>query len=612
MELTRRDWIAGAAATTLAAALPARAQTAASTASTASAADKAAEATLSRIAEAMLVDAPEAAGGLGIDTGARAALKARLGDRSAAGQRAIAEHLRAHVATLKAIDTAPLSPATRTDIDVVRTAFETALDGFALPYGDVAVGGWRNTPYVVIQNVGAYLDIPRFLDSDHSIATKADADAYLARLDSYATQLDAETARVRAASARGVVPPDFLLDKTLKQMTQALSGDPASWDVVTSLTRRTKDIPGDWGAQTTAIARDRVKPALERQLAALQDDRKKATSDAGMWARPDGDAWYRWALRASTTTTMTPDEVHAMGRDELARLQSQMDAILKPLGYTKGSVGERMTALGKDPRFTFPEGDAGRAQIMELVQNRLRDIRARMPRAFNTLAPGNVEVKRIPVVEEAGAPGAYGGPGSIDGKVPGKMWINLRNTGIWTRYSLPTLTYHEAIPGHVWQGEYSFRLPLIRSLLQFNAFSEGWALYAEQLGDELGAYEGDPVGRLGYLQSIAFRACRMVVDTGLHAKRWTRQQAIDWFASTNGSSVDEVTGEVDRYCSWPGQACGYKVGHSEINRLRDRAKTALGDRYDFKAFNDAVVQGGGVPMTVLGRNVDAFVAGRKG
>ncbi len=560
----------------------------------------------------MLVDSPESASGLGIDTGARAALKARLGDRSAAGQHAVADHLRAHLATLKAIEPAKVSAATRTDIDVVRTAFETALDGFALPYGDVAVGGWRNTPYVVIQNVGAYLDVPRFLDSDHSIATKADADAYLARLESYATQLDGETARVRAASARGVVPPDFLLDKTLKQMTQSLAGEPAGWDVVTSLTRRTSDIPGDWGNQAAAIARDKVKPALERQLAAMQDDWKKATSDAGMWARPDGDAWYRWGLRASTTTNMTPDEVHAMGRDELARLQSQMDVILQGLGYGKGSVGARMTALGKDPRFIFPEGDAGRAQIMELVQNRLRDIRARMPRAFNTLAPGNVEVRRIPPVEEAGAPGAYGGAGSIDGKVPGKMWINLRTTGIWTRYSLPTLVYHEAIPGHVWQGEYSFRLPLIRSLLQFNAFSEGWALYAEQLGDELGAYEGDPVGRLGYLQSIAFRACRMVVDTGLHAKRWTRSQAIDWFASTNGSSVDEVTGEVDRYCSWPGQACGYKVGHSEINRLRDRAKTALGGRYDFKAFNDAVVQGGGVPMTVLGRNVDAFIAARRG
>ncbi len=604
MELTRRDWIAGAVATTLATALPARAA--------AGAAPDKAEAALSRIAEVMLADSPETASSLGIDTGARAGLKSGLADRSAAGQQAIAGHLRAHVATLKAIDTAPLPAATRTDIDVARTAFETALDGFALPYGDVAVGGWRNTPYVVIQNVGAYLDVPRFLDSDHSIAGAADVDAYLARLDSYATQLDAETARVRAASARGVVPPDFLLDKTIVQMTQSLAGDPAGWDVVTSLTRRTKDIPGDWGARATAIARDRVKPALERQLAAIRADRARATSNAGMWARPDGDAWYAWSLRASTTTAMTPDEVHAMGRDELARLQSQMDVILKTLGYTTGTVGERMTALGKDPRFTFPEGDAGRAQIMALLQNRLTDIRARMPRAFTTLAPGNVEVRRIPAVEEAGAPGAYGGPGSIDGKVPGKMWINLRTTGIWTRYSLPTLVYHEAIPGHVWQGEYSFRLPLIRSLLQFNAFSEGWALYAEQLGDELGAYEGDPVGRLGYLQSIAFRACRMVVDTGLHAKRWTRDEAIRWFATTNGSTVDEVSGEVDRYCSWPGQACGYKVGHSEINRLRDRAKTALGARYDFKAFNDAVVQGGGVPMTVLGRNVDAFVKARRG
>lgn len=606
MELTRRDWIAGAAASTLTAALPVRAQLGAG------AADKGAEAALSKIADAMLLDSPETASGLGIDTGARAALKSRLGDRSAAGQRAVADHLRAHVTTLKRIDTAPLSAATRTDIDVVKTAFETALDGFALPYGDVAIGGWRNTPYVVIQNVGAYLDVPRFLDSDHSIANRADADAYLARLESYAVQLDGETQRVRAALTLGVVPPDFLLDKTIRQLEQSVEGDPAGWDIVTSLSRRTKSMPGDWTARATMIARDRVKPALERQLATIRDSRRQAKSDAGMWARPDGDAWYAWGLRASTTTTMTPDEVHARGKAELAALQGQMDVILKSLGYTKGSVGERMTALGKDPRYTFPDNDAGRAQIMALVQNRLADIRARMPRAFNTLAPGNVEVKRIPAVEEAGAPGAYGGAGSIDGKVPGKMWINLRTTELWTRYSLPTLVYHEAIPGHVWQGEYTFRLPLIRSLLQFNAFSEGWALYSEQLGDELGAYDGDPVGRLGYLQSIAFRACRMVVDTGLHAKRWTREQAVQWFASTNGSSVEEVSGEVDRYCSWPGQACGYKVGHSEINRLRDRAKAALGPRYDFRAFNDTVVQGGGVPMTVLGRNIDAFVAGGKG
>jgi uncharacterized protein (DUF885 family) len=285
-----------------------------------------------------------------------------------------------------------------------------------------------------------------------------------------------------------------------------------------------------------------------------------------------------------------------------------MDGILKGLGYTKGTVGARMTGLGDDRRFQFPDNDAGRAEILAFIQERLTTIRAVLPKAFATLVKGNLEVRRLPPEEEPGAPGAYGGAGSIDGSIPGKYWINLRTTKLHSRYSLPTLTHHEAIPGHVWQGEYSNQLPLIRTLLAFNAYSEGWALYAEQLADELGVYDGDPVGRLGYLQSIAFRACRLVVDTGLHAKRWTRQQAIEWFATTNGSGLEEVTSEVDRYCSWPGQACGYKVGHSEINRQRDRAKAALGERFDLRRFNDTVVQGGNVPLDVLALNVDDLIA----
>jgi uncharacterized protein (DUF885 family) len=271
-----------------------------------------------------------------------------------------------------------------------------------------------------------------------------------------------------------------------------------------------------------------------------------------------------------------------------------------------------MTALGKDPRYLYSDDDRGRAEIMALLNKRVDEIRALMPRAFNTLVPGNVEVRRLPPEEEPGAPAAYGGAGTIDGTVPGKFWINLRTTALHTRYSLPTLTYHESIPGHVWQGEYEFKLPLARTLLSFNSYSEGWALYAEQLAGELGVYDNDPVGRLGYLQSIAFRACRLVVDTGLHAKRWTREQAIRWFVDTNGSSVEEVSGEVDRYCAWPGQACGYKVGHSELNRLRRKAQTELGPRYDLKALNDAIVLGGNVPMTVLARVVDRHIAERKG
>jgi uncharacterized protein (DUF885 family) len=301
-----------------------------------------------------------------------------------------------------------------------------------------------------------------------------------------------------------------------------------------------------------------------------------------------------------------------MGLDELRALHSRMDPILRSIGYTEGSVGARMTALGEDPRYKFAEGDPGRAEIMAFIQDKLTDIRARLPRAFHTLVRGYLEVVRISPDVEDGAPGAYGGAGTIDGSEPGHFWINLRTTDLHRKFDLPDLTYHEAIPGHVWQGEYTFRQPLVRSMLGFNAYSEGWALYAQQIADELGVYDDVPVGRLGYLQSLAFRACRLVVDTGLHAKRWTRAQGVDFFVRENGSNPGEVQSEVDRYCSWPGQACGYKVGHTTINRLRDEAQSALGSRYDFAAFNDAVVGGGNVPMTVLGRVIDAYVAGARG
>jgi uncharacterized protein (DUF885 family) len=350
-----------------------------------------------------------------------------------------------------------------------------------------------------------------------------------------------------------------------------------------------------------------VVPALERQIFELRRQRDLATNDAGMWARPQGDEYYRWALRAATTTNLTPDEVNELGFEELKTLHAEMDAILKPLGYTRGTVGERMAALGEDPRFLYPDNDSGRAAILAEIQTRLTWARAQMPRAFNTIVRGNVEVRRLPPEEEPGAPAAYGGGGSIDGTVPGRFWINLRTTKLHNKYSLPDLTFHEAIPGHAWQQEYTHTLPLIRTLLSFNAYSEGWALYAEQLAAELGAYEGDPVGRLGYLQSIAFRACRLVVDTGLHAKRWTREQAIKWFHQNSGNGLEEVTGEVDRYCSWPGQACGYKIGHSEINRQRQRAMSALSAKFDLKAFNDTVVGGGKVPLDVLAMNVDEGV-----
>jgi uncharacterized protein (DUF885 family) len=572
---------------------------------------------LDGVADNLLKLQPEGATSLGIDTGARAALRSQLGDRSAEGQQRLAKQVRVDLERVNAFNTAGLSHTARTSVEVVRSAYATALEGFALPYGDITVGGWRNTPYVVIQNVGAYLDVPRFLDAEHRIENAADAEAYLTRLQSYAKQLGGELGRMQAARAAGLVPPAFLIDKAMTQLTLSLKNAREGGSVVESIERRTKKatdstdshgtIPGNWGDRARTIAVQEIAPALEEQLHELQLQRAVATNDAGISARPHGEEFYRWALKASTTTSMSPDEVHEMGRSELQRLHAQMDAILKEIGYTQGSVGERMKALARDPKYKFSEGDKGRAEIMAFINNRLEWIRAQMPRAFNKVVNPNMEVKRLPPEEEPGAPGAYGGAGSIDGKIPGRYWINLRTPDLHSKYSLADLSFHEAIPGHIWQGEYTHQMPLIRQMLAFNAYSEGWGLYAEQLADELGAYEQDHVGRLGYLQSIAFRACRLVVDTGIHAKRWTREQGVAFFVDVNGSNPQEVASEVDRYCSWPGQACGYKVGHSEINRQREKAKAALGPKYDLKAFDDTVVLGGNVPLDVLAKNVDEYV-----
>lgn len=579
--------------------------------SAAGANEGAALALLDECADHLLALFPETATSLGLDTGDRAPLRSQLTDRSEAGKRRIAEQVRADLERVTAFDATGLSDRTRTSLAVVKSAYTTALEGFALPYGDITVGSWRNTPYVVIQNVGAYLDIPRFLDSDHRIENAADAEAYLARLQSYARQLDGELGRIQAARETGLVPPSFLLDKATAQLALSIQGARQGGSLVESIDRRTKAIPGDWASRARAIAAQEIAPALERQLAELQAQRRVATGDPGIAARPQGEAFYRWALKASTTTTMTPDEIHELGRSELRDLHAQMDAILREIGYTTGSVGERMKALAEDPRYQFADGDEGRAEIMAFIDERLTWIRAQMPRAFNTVVNPNMEVRRLPPEEEPGAPGAYGGAGSIDGTIPGRYWINLRTTKLHSRYSLADLSFHEAIPGHIWEGEYSRSMPKIRTMLAFNAFSEGWALYAEQLADELGAYETDRVGRLGYLQSLAFRACRLVVDTGLHAKGWSREQGVRFFVDENGSNPLEVASEVDRYCSWPGQACGYKVGHTEINRQRQRAQQALGARYDLKAFNDTVVLGGNVPLDVLGQNVEAHIRSAK-
>ena len=604
--VSRRQALAGLAAGTALSVLPGCAAGVAST----PVPTTDAQAALDRFAWNLLQHEPERATGLGVDTGEHAGLRSRLEDQSPAGQAAYAATLRADLQAARAFPKDNLDASTRTSFEVVESAYRNALDGFAQPYGDVAVGSWRNAPYVVIQNVGGYLDVPRFLDADHPVNDEGDAEAYVSRLNAFPDYLDGELTRITAARAMGVVPTDFLLDKAIGQMERSIADARGGGQMVKSLVSRAAEqgIGGDWDAMARPIVTGPITAALERQLAELRRQRAEADSDPGMWSQPGGSEWYQWSLRASTTTTMSPDEIHEMGLTQLREIHARMDPILRDIGYTEGSVGERMTALSTDKRFMFAEGDPGREEIMAFIQDRIAWIREQTPRAFNTLVDANLEVRRLPISEEPGAPTAYGGAGSKDGTIPGKMWINLRTTDLHRKYDVPTLVHHETIPGHVWQGEYANQLPLIRSILAFNAYSEGWALYSEQLADELGAYSDNPAWRLGYLQDQAFRACRLVADTGLHHKRWGREQAIRFFMEENGNKRAQIESEGDRYCSWPGQACGYKVGHTEILRQRERARSALGNRYDLKAFDDAVVLGGNVPLDVLARNIDRYMA----
>ncbi len=567
------------------------------------------EALLDDVAWNLLRHEPTRATSLGVDVGEHAALRGRLASATQEGINAYADTLRADLQRVQEFDKESLDAATRTSFEVVESAYSTAIEGFDLPYGDVPVGSWRTAPYAVIQNVGAYIDLPRFLDADHPIADEADAEAYVSRLSEIPGVLNGELERIIEAREMGVVPPDFLLDKAIDQMRAQIADTQAGGAMVESIVRRTGEagIAGDWETRASEIVTGQITPALEAQLAELETQRAAAEGFAGMWNQPRGDEWYAWSLKSSTTTDMSPDEIHELGLETLEDIHARMDPILRDIGYTDGTVGDRMTALGEDPRFMFAEGDPGRAEIMEFIQDRIDWIKDQMPRAFRRVASGNLEVRRLPPAEEPGAPTAYGGAGSVDGTVPGKMWINLRTTDLHRKYDVPTLVHHETIPGHVWEGEYSNQLPLIRSILAFNAFSEGWALYAEQLADELGAYEENPAWALGYLQAAAFRACRLVVDTGLHHKRWTRDEGVRFFMERNGNKYEEVINEVDRYCSWPGQACGYMIGKLEILRQRDRAMTEMGDAYDLRDFDQAVVDGGNAPLDVLAGNVTRYI-----
>jgi uncharacterized protein (DUF885 family) len=564
-----------------------------------------------RIFQQLVQRSPELATSLGLDKGANAGLKSRLTPRTLAERARQQAQIGEALASLAAVDKSALSPAAKLNLEVVTyslTNQTVAPRRFGL---DSAV-----RPYRIFQQGGAYFSVPDFLNTAHTINDKDDAEAYLSRLEAFAVALDQDSAMQRIEASRGYVAPAWSLDLTLGQMAKLREQKADESSIVQSLFKRAKakDIDGRWERRASRIVEERIYPALDRQMALVRELRSGSQAGDGIWRVPHGDEIYAVALEQSTTTRFSPDEVHRMGLQQVAQISAQLDKILRSQGMARGSVGERLAALNVTPSQLYPNSDEGRAALIASLNEGVRGMDAKLPRAFATLPKAPLEIRRVPVEIQDGASNGYYNRASLDGSRPAIYFINLKDTGDWPKYSLPSLTYHEGTPGHHLQislAQESSDIPTLRKVGGFSAYSEGWALYAEQLADELEAYR-DPLERAGYLQSFLFRAARLVVDTGLHAKRWSRERATDYLVATTGFARPRSQREVERYCTQAGQACSYKVGHMAWTRARAEAQRTLGRRFDLKQFHE-ILKDGAMPLTILERRIrERTAAARRG
>ena len=569
--------------------------------------DAALKAALDAVFQDSILNRPENATSLGLDKGALAVLKTRLDQETAAERRRRLASDRKMLARVKAFDPAQLS-------DQARLWREQAI--YQLEQRIVAPARFDldsvQRPYRIFQQGGSYFDTPDFLNSQHTIETAADAGAYLARLDAFATKLDQDTAEQRAQARRGFIAPGWSIDLTLLQMNKLRGQQAEGSSLVQSLVKRAaaKGIAGDWQTRAASIVNKRVYPALDRQIALMEALRKQTQPGDGAWRLKNGDEIYAAALQQATTTTMTPDEVHQLGLEQVADITARLDTILRQAGMSGGAVGERLAALNVRPEQLYPDSPAGRKALIDSLNAGVQDMYGRLPRAFSTVPKQPLEIRSVPVEIQDGASNGYYNRASLDGTRPAIYWINLKSVGDWPKYSLPSLTFHEGVPGHHLQGsiaQLSGEVPMLLRNNFISAYGEGWALYAEQLADELGAYDG--LERAGYLQSFLFRASRLVIDTGLHSKKWSREQATDYMVKTTGFAQPRSQREVERYCTQIGQACSYKIGHTAWVKNREKAQAALGPRFDLKWFHD-VLKDGVMPLSLLEKRIDERIADR--
>jgi len=473
------------------------------------------------------------------------------------------------------------------------------------------------SPYPVSQLTGAYQTIPDLLDNHHPIDERKDVEAYIDRLRAFARAIDQDTDRLRVASDQfDVLAPDFALDKAVDQLIsfRVAQGDEQS-SLAATLGRRAQEaqIRGEWAPRAQRVLAKDVIPAIDRQLAALGDLRPRARHEAGIWRLPDGPAFYSEALRQNLTTQDAPDDIHRLGLELQQEMTADIDRSLRKMGMTNGAVGERLRHLQEKQELRYPKTDEGKKSLLKDTTQLITTMQARLSQVFDPLPQAKVAVKFVPEYREAGAPGGSYDGGPIDGSLPGTYYLNFRVAP--SRWGLQTLTFHEGVPGHHLQitlENESEALPLVQKALVsiggFNAYVEGWALYSEQLADEMGAYQTDPLGRIGYQQAVLFRAVRLVVDTGVHHKRWTREQALRHYMDALGFGEDAAAGEVERYCVWPGQACSHMTGKKRLLRLREQATTALGAKFDLKRFHNTVLRAGAMPLEVLDGEIANYIA----
>jgi uncharacterized protein (DUF885 family) len=513
---------------------------------------------------------------------------------------------------VREFDRARLTRQEQITYDILIDQFQTALSFKRFDW--LAPDGL----YAISPMFGAEVALPGFMQTTHVVKNDKTARNYVARLQAMGGKLDSITAEMQRQAKAGVILPSALLERSLTVIHDTVVPAPEDNPMVTTFLERMNKVKSlddarkqELARQAVAALRTGIYPAYARMSAALEALRPLAAAQAaGVGRLPDGAAYYAMVLRQMTTTDYSPEKVHALGLAEVARITQEMDTLLRTQGLASGSVGERMTALGKDPRFLYPNDAEGRKQVLARYQQILDDMSKQLPEYFRTLPPTRLTVERVPLSQEKGTSGAYYQQAAMDGSRPGTFFANLRDLSEVPQWGMKTTAYHEGVPGHHLQISTALglkSLPLIRQQTLYTAYAEGWALYAEQLAAEMGMYKDDPWGDLGRLQLELLRAARLVVDTGLHAKGWSREQAIDYMIATTGIAPGDVTSEVERYMALPGQACAYKVGELKILELREKARAALGPKFSLKDFHAVVLENGGVPLTLLEQLVDEWI-----